>query len=205
MKLALALLALCVAVPLANQKSTTGMTMTKSKESIVNPLPPTPSPTLTMTPAEPCYYGPCAKCGESHGGWESCTVAWVDKWATSITLNDDGVEEIQFVNYRDETITVEGPFKNLAEAVEVCRPMVRTKREYEEWQEGVGSILAAMGLGDHARPESCQQIIRDEILPAIAKLRGDLDAATHHAKVLREQLAKYGPPTPPPMPFKQFA
>lgn len=27
---------------------------------------------LNAQPTEPCYYGPCAKCGAVHGGWEPC-------------------------------------------------------------------------------------------------------------------------------------
>lgn len=180
--------------------------MSRNHESIVHPLPETPTPTSAMTPKqpdEPVYYGPCAKCGDSHGGWESCTVAWIDKWAVRIDLNDGCVETILFVNERDEEVEVDGPWKDLAVAVEFCRPMVRVKPEYEEWQSGVASILVALGIGDHARPTSCQQIVRDEIVPAINKLRGDLEAANHHVRVMRDQLARYGPPTPPKRPDGQ--
>lgn len=31
--------------------------------------------TTRETPAEPCYWGPCDKCGTVHGGWETCAQA----------------------------------------------------------------------------------------------------------------------------------
>lgn len=38
------------------------------------------------------------------------------------------------------------------------------------WQEDTRKLLLALGLGDHARPISCHQIIETEILPAINRL-----------------------------------
>lgn len=38
------------------------------------------------------------------------------------------------------------------------------------WQEDTAKLLLALGLGDHARPISCHEVIETEILPAINKL-----------------------------------
>lgn len=43
-------------------------------------------------------------------------------------------------------------------------------RDPSMWQEDTRKLLLALGLGDHARPESCHDVVVGEILPAIEAL-----------------------------------
>lgn len=49
-------------------------------------------------------------------------------------------------------------------------------KSHRALQEDVGDLLAALGLGTHARPMSPHQVVQREILPAIDSLRGQLAA-----------------------------
>lgn len=46
------------------------------------------------------------------------------------------------------------------------------RREREVVLDDLRRILEALGLGDHARPYSANQVVQREVLPAIYKLRG---------------------------------
>lgn len=45
--------------------------------------------------------------------------------------------------------------------------------DHDVIQEDVRQLLVALGLGDHARPASCHQVVQEEIIPAIYKMRDD--------------------------------
>ena len=40
----------------------------------------------------------------------------------------------------------------------------------DKFQEDIREILVVLGLGDHARPYSCHEVVQREILPAIRSL-----------------------------------
>lgn len=41
------------------------------------------------------------------------------------------------------------------------------------FQDDVRDLLLALGLSDHARPVSAHNVVQDEIIPAIRRLRGE--------------------------------
>jgi hypothetical protein len=49
------------------------------------------------------------------------------------------------------------------------------------YQDDVRALLLALGLSDHARPESAHQVLQDEVLPAITALR--TERATHNCGI----------------------
>lgn len=55
----------------------------------------------------------------------------------------------------------------------------------QTWQEGTAMLLRALGLSDAASTKSCSRILADDVLPAIGKLRGELEAAEKHVRILR--------------------
>lgn len=147
-----------------------------------------------MSETEPCYHGPCATCGNVHGGWEPCdpeilirfcrtrgckhlqadrtghalAAAKADDLATwldgkrvgggAVILSQDRACEIQVA---------------LEDAVAPHLRMAEADHDSEPWQRDIQAILITLGLGDHGRPQSCHRIVHEEILPAIATLRGE--------------------------------
>lgn len=60
------------------------------------------------------------------------------------------------------------PAIRLVDAIQDC--LTPAPVDSAPWQEDTRKLLLALGLGDHARPESTHVVIIDEILPAINAL-----------------------------------
>lgn len=151
---------------------------------IEHPLPPTPKPTVSMTPldaTEPVYYGPCSKCGESHGGWGSCNPeTWQE--GTARLLRALGLSD--------------------AANSKSCSQIMG-----EDILPAIKRLLADREALASGRVWCASTDGKWYFIPYSGKIEGPYMNADEALAALRVRRVgpPPGPPSPPPMPFRQFA